>query len=453
MFLQKAIWGLVTLFAFNACVSSSSTSPEEPTDSSSSTGETPTSSNSSQSGDWSYPVLPAGASKSTVEGWYTAWKDTYFITYEDQIAMGAVSTDFDELLAGSGRITWDPNSMCAIDGVTDVNKMRGCTVSEGIGYGMLIAYFQKDWDTFHRLWKYSKFYRLSEDVQLTSWMTLTFRWNPVDWSSATDADLDIATALLLASYDMETENPDRATRYKADAIEIAKAIYEHEVDSDSKLILPGNTPMWKTGPGSDSYNPSYFAPVALRMFAEFDKSNDWKAVLDANYKYMHALQAKGNGLFPDWSDRTTIEPRLSGNGSDIKSYDTFGKESVRIPWRLAWDYAWYKSEDSKKMLSKMADFMIAQTGGSISAISDKTYPFWDKTDPTHSTSAVVKQYLAAYCLMGMTGDHKEWLDKCVTNFNSNASVANASKSSYSYFSHILQMMFGQLMNGKYIRPF
>ncbi|OQB35116.1 MAG: Ribose import ATP-binding protein RbsA [Candidatus Hydrogenedentes bacterium ADurb.Bin179] len=232
MFLRKAVWGLVTIFAFNACVSSSSTSPEEPTDSSSSTGETPTSSNSSQSGDWSYPVLPAGASKSTVESWYTAWNDTYFITYEDQIAMGAVSVDFEPLLAGSGRITWDPNSMCAIDGITDANKMRGCTVSEGIGYGMLIAYFQKDWDTFHRLWKYSKYYRYSEDIQLTSWMTLTFRWNPLDRSSATDADLDIATALLLASYDMETENPDRATRYKADAIEIAKAI-----SFNSKIIV------------------------------------------------------------------------------------------------------------------------------------------------------------------------------------------------------------------------
>src|SRR5574344_804987 len=53
----------------------------------------------------------------------------------------------------STRIRWDMNASAACkinDPAASSDLRRGCTVSEGIGYGMLISLFPGDWDTFNR---------------------------------------------------------------------------------------------------------------------------------------------------------------------------------------------------------------------------------------------------------------------------------------------------------------
>lgn len=453
MDLKKIACGAVCLGMLVACGESGTDA--DPTSSGSSSDASSTSTNPGEVSWTGYPVLPSAANTDVTDGWYAKWKPTYFISYEDQVAMGAVTTKFNTDLANSGRIIWDNAlSSCAIDGVSGPNALTGCTVSEGIGYGMVIAYFQQDWDVFDKLWNYSKGYRYSETEQLMAWKTKTFQIIPSDRSSATDADLDIATSLLLASYHFAATEPDRASAYKADAIEIAHAIYNSEVNPETKLIIPGNTVMWKTGKGAGAYNPSYFSPVALRLFAMNDvEGNDWNTVLEKNYEYMIALQEKGLGFFPDWSDMGSVEPRLSGNNSDEISFDTFGKESVRVPFRIAWDYAWFGSSQAKTILDRMTGHIVDITGGDPAAIPDTTLAFWESTPSNHSEDAVGKHFLATYCLMGMGGANTEWLNSCASLYNQKAQVARASSSFFSYYSHTLQMMMGQLLNGKFQRPF
>ena len=79
--------------------------------------------------------------------------------------------------------------------------------------------------------------------------------------------------------------------------------------------------------------------------------------------------------------------------------------------------------------------------------------WWAATPAKHSESGMAKHYLASYCLMGMAGANNDWLNSCAALFNENGTVPRASTFSFKYYSHTLQMLMGQLLNGKFQRPF
>ena len=87
-----------------------------------------------------YAVFPT-PNQLAVQTMYNNWIAKFYVTYEEEVPaseepyLGAMV----EKLKGSARIKFD----------SPLN-----TVSEGIGYGMLITYFMKDWEKFDRLFKY-----------------------------------------------------------------------------------------------------------------------------------------------------------------------------------------------------------------------------------------------------------------------------------------------------------
>lgn len=267
----------------------------------------------------------------------------------------------DPSAGGVGRVIWAAQSgyykaYCAVDDATvSTMRFRACTVSEGIGYGMLLAYFNNDVDAFNRLWNYTRGFRAYHNAKLMPWITMSFHWTEVDNSSATDADLDIATSLILMHYKMTAAGDAAAANtYLTDALTFVNAIWEKEVNPSTLLIYSGDDDSWKKA--TSAYNLSYFSPVAIRLFAMVDPAHNWQGVLDANYAYMKKVQDAGTGVFPDWSDANgkAIDPN---NGSAKNTYYTFNKESVRIPWRIAWDYYWYQEPRAAAILSKLNEFI------------------------------------------------------------------------------------------------
>jgi endo-1,4-beta-D-glucanase Y len=320
---------------------------------------------------------------------------------------------------------------------------RGCTVSEGIGYGMLITLFQGDWDAFNRLWIYSQAYRNSAYASgrgLMPWLTSSFSWDIPDESSATDADLDIATSLVLAYY--KTGN----TAYLSDALTLIAALWDNEVNLSNNLLYSGDTPTWKAA-ANPSYNLSYFSPVALRLFALVDQNHDWTSVLNAQYTYMMNIQAAGTGVFPDWSDGSgnAINPP---NNSATNTYWTFNKESVRIPWRIAWDYYWFSDERAASVLNTLNNFIMARSNNDPLSIPAVNYSWNLSIGADIEGQALPTQWLAAWCATGMAGNSMDWLNTCTNAVNATAMQTSAS----SYFTNILHMMYSQLLNGMYIKP-
>lgn len=385
---------------------------------------------------------------------YTKWKAQHYRTLADESSYYPGSAEVFKEVFGSysasevGRVAWEAQSTgyykdrCSYETSTDSQmKNRACTVSEGIGYGMLIALFQKDWDTYNAIWNYNKGFRAYYNYALMPWITYSFSYDKIDGSSATDADLDIATSLILASK-MTGEGA-----YLDDAKKIINDIWEKEINKDLYLIYSGDTKMWTGHKNGIAYNLSYFSPVALKLFAEVDPSHEWKKVLDAMYTYMHNVQAAGTGVFPDWSDSEgyAFNPP---NNSATKTYFTFNKESVRIPFRIAWDYAWYQDERAKDVLKTLNKFAIWKSNGDPSSVALAVNYSWDpkKADITSNT-AIPGGWMGGWCVTGM-GVNEKWFNSCKNALN----TYKYNTTSKSYFHNTLQLMYTQLVNGKFVKP-
>ena len=346
------------------------------------------SSSSSASSNPATMGLAASANPDYATNDYSLWKSFHFVTLEDEtVYYSTIAADFGDVFLTqflpAGRVIWSAQnsgyykSSCKNDESAEPTmKYRGCTVSEGVGYGMLLSYFNEDNDAFVRIWNYSRAFRDYYGVQLTPWITFSFA-KKVDYTSATDADLDIATALILMY------KKTSLSAYLEDALKIMKAIWDYEINKTSLLIYSGDDDTWQ---GSEPiYNPSYFSPVALRLFAEVDTdpTHNWAGVLEAMYTYMALIQNSGTGVFPDWSTEAGIAGKPS-NGSANNTYWMFNKESVRVPWRLAWDYYWYNEPRALAILQKLNAFIVEKSAGDPASKALAINYSWDpaKTDAT-----------------------------------------------------------------------
>lgn len=396
--------------------------------------------------------LAASANADVARNMYNTWSGFHYVTLDAEAAYyGSISSDFGVVFNGFspvGRVIWSTQTTgsyrthCRVEGSTNPSmEFRGCTVSEGIGYGMLLSYFQGDNDVFTGLWNYSRGLRAYFNTPFTPWITYNFHYNQIDASSATDADLDVATSLILMHY--KTGNQE----YLNDALTIVNAIWNNEIEASTKLILSGNTAMWSNNP---TYNLSYFSPVAIRLFATVDSGHDWNGVLDAMYAYMKKVQDGGTGVFPDWSDASGVAKKAP-NGSSEKTYWLFNKESVRIPWRIAWDYYWYQDPRAKEILDKLNGFIVEKSGGNPeNAEALGTSYSWNKSvgEDKAGGGTIPNQWLGAWCVTGLSGN-ADWLNACTAAVNARV----PSNTGSSYFSDILLTMYSQLLNGLYVRPF
>jgi|GEM_PF-1391086 len=219
--------------------------------------------------------------------------------------------------------------------VVDFEK-SGATVSEGMGYGMLLAVYFNDKDTFDDLFEYVKLY-LNENG-LMKWQ-INSSGIPQDNGAATDADVDIALSLIFA--DKIWGN------YKADALAMLSSIIRHEIEDDG-LLKPGDS--WgETYP----YNPSYITPAWYKVFKLYTGDLFWDRVLDRNYDFLSCAQHPVTGLFPDWCN-------VDGSMYPSKGYN-YSYDACRVPWRLIADYLWFRDNRALDLLKKMGVF-IENTG-------------------------------------------------------------------------------------------
>jgi len=469
---KKALWTLPLAITLAACGgdSSSGSDPENPGELSSASDAPVPDLNSSDSNGGEVPppspatavALPAGANIAAAKAMYETWKNRWVITLEEEVAGGSTvdytlctNSQAQALVAqkqgayvSPARVIWDggSKSLGALEGMTSWRGMQitptlqnklGLSVSEGIGYGMLLAAVHEDWPTFNALWSYNIIMRDNSNYGLMPWRIYSFS-NSIDNQAAMDADIDVATSLIIAG--KKTGN----AAYTNDAVELVGRLYTYGVHPQTLLILPGET--WKN---RNVYNLSYFSPAALKLFAEVDPAHDWNAVLNANYAYMLKVQGLGAvPLFPDWSnaDGIPVDPE---NGSAAKSYMLFYKESVRIPWRIAWDYYWNQDENAKTILTNMSTFISTATAGDPNAIPRTAYNYL--TGALSESSATGLHYIGEYCLMGL-GVNQAWSDACYVRFNTDVASYGWTGYSGTYFLEILANLFGSLMNGAFVKP-
>jgi endo-1,4-beta-D-glucanase Y len=215
--------------------------------------------------------------------------------------------------------------------VWDRFRDGGEVTSEGQSYALLRAAWLGDAETFDRVFVWTEANLLRDDG-MYSW-----RWHPgdkpgagriVDPNTATDADQDIALALIIAA--RVFERPD----YRDRAGEIIRAVRQGTRlnVSDGWFISAGN---WAND--QRIMNISYFMPYSYPLFHELDPDGGWLILRETGYDLLQRIVAMSpTGLLPDFN---LVEPdgtvRMIVDKEGLHS--DFSFDAMRTYWRVAMD--------------------------------------------------------------------------------------------------------------------
>lgn len=226
------------------------------------------------------------------------------------------------------------------------------TVSEAHGYGMLISVLMADEDSdartvFDGMVHYFHDHPASSDPGLMAWNQIKGCGNAGGDKrghiSATDGDLDIAYALLLADRKWGSTG---AINYKAEAERVLSAIMKYEVHPSGKHLLVGD---WARIDDDRTYEhttrTSDFMLSHLKAFALTSGDARWQAVQDRSYAIVDLMQrnfSKTTGLVPDFVYKLNSAPApAAANFFEGENDGNYSWNASRFPWRVAMDYLIY----------------------------------------------------------------------------------------------------------------
>ncbi|WP_299251265.1 glycosyl hydrolase family 8, partial [uncultured Cytophaga sp.] len=306
---------------------------------------------------------------------------------------------------------------------------RSQTVSEGIGYGMLLSAYAGDKTLFDGLWNYYKDNRNGNGVM--NWK-INGCSGAIGQNGATDAEVDAAMALIVADYQWGTSG---SINYKTDAKALINAIKNFEVEGGSYVLKPGD----QFG-GSNLTNASYFAPGYFRAFATYMNDSFWNNVADKSYVVINNNLSANNavgGLVSDWSTASGSYSSSAGgyaNGGRNYSYD-----AARTPWRIAVDYVWYGNASAKAYSKKSSDFVRVNLGGSQN-VKDGYSQNGNNVSSYHNST-----FVGAFASAAMGGDNQAHL-------NNSYSDLNGINDAGSYFNQTLKTLYLFLLTGNFYLP-
>nr|WP_315224240.1 glycosyl hydrolase family 8 [uncultured Flavobacterium sp.] len=304
------------------------------------------------------------------------------------------------------------------------------TVSEGIGYGMLLSVYAADKTLFDGLWLYYK-----DNVNSNAVMNWKINGcsGTIGQNGATDAELDAAFALIVADFQWASTG---TINYKNDAKSLIAAIKAHEVEANTYVLKPGD----QFG-GSQITNPSYFSPAYYRAFGNFtNDSAFWNAVAAKSYTVINNNLAQNSavgGLVSDWCmESGAYSSQASGYNKAGKSYSY---DAARTPWRIAVDYVWYGNADAKTYSKKSSDFVRVNLGGSAN-IKDGYNQDGSLSGQYHNAT-----FVGAFACAAMGGENQTHL---TTSYNDLNSLGEPT----SYFNQTLKTMYLFLLTGNFYLP-
>ncbi|MEY2848992.1 MAG: hypothetical protein RI885_1657 [Actinomycetota bacterium] len=199
------------------------------------------------------------------------------------------------------------------------------TVSEGQAYGLLVAVGVSDETAFDSILDWTDENLVGSDG-LMAW-----QWKDgeiVDDEPASDADLDVARALVLAG--TEFGRPDLTERGNALAGIVLDTMTVQT--AAGRILLPGQ---WAAAMQPYAYNPSYASPAAFAQLGASTGDPRW-AELAAGSAAVTTAILDQTELPPDWAQvhpdgRVEPMPGPVGEGIDVRySYD-----AARLPLRYA----------------------------------------------------------------------------------------------------------------------
>ena len=264
-----------------------------------------------------------------------------------------------------------------------VDPPNAVTVSEAHGYGMLALAImagaddeaQKDFDAMYR------FYKAHPSVfneGLMAWQQLEVQdedgnvriVDVEDNDSATDGDMDIAYALIMADNQWGS---DGAVNYREEGIKCIRAIFEEAVNKEDWILLMGDWVANKKEEVPQYYTatrPSDFLLGHLRLFTAVDKQNSegWQKVYDKIIDiidYNLEEWSHKTGLLPDFLVKNDAGHFVPAEGTLLETENDgdYNWNACRVPWRIGTEYLSGDQPVLKSQLSRINDWIVETTGG------------------------------------------------------------------------------------------
>lgn len=382
------------------------------------------------------PSVPAAQRDAQLADFYRQWKAVYFT---HGCGEGRAYVD----VAGDGKPVY---------GGTEADSI---TVSEAHGYGMLALVMMADSDPQARS-DFDAMVNYAQDHPASSSSGL-MAWNQVEGcadagvdvggsNSATDGDLDIAYALLLADKVWGSEG---AIDYAARARATMAAILAYEVEPVSMHLGIGD---WALYPDETYYRyttrSSDFMLSTLRSFAAASGDAAWTAVLDRTYEVMAVMRrdhASQTGLMPDFIVELDTTPRPADAGFlEGEADGLYAWNAGRYPWRVALDYLLSGDSRASAAVAPINAFMRTSTAQDPRRIAD-TYGLDGTVPAGHGENSMA--FVAPLGVAAMIDSgNQDWLDAIW------ADVVATPLSQEDYFGNTLKLLSMIAMSGHWAVP-
>lgn len=227
---------------------------------------------------------------------------------------------------------------------------QAITTSEGQGYAMLRAVWSNDRSTFDRVWSWTK-----QNLQIRNDKLLAWKWKGKVLSShsATDADQDIALALILASRRFDQ------LAYEKEGLAILTSIWELEIlrVKSQFYVTAGDWAMYEDYP---VIHVAYLAPYAYEVFAAVDPHHPWHLLINSSYELLRwiydvkQLPVPPETLYLDKARKEILLTHPTKKNPAVFSYDAFP-----LFWRVALDATWFGRANSN-LRDRMLAFFIRE---------------------------------------------------------------------------------------------
>lgn len=249
-----------------------------------------------------------------------------------------------------------------------VRNDSGTTFSEGQAYGMLFASLFNEQNLFDGLFLYARDHFNANG--LMNWHVQGTR--VIGTGAATDGDLDMAIALMVACHQVSHGNWSASSYgidYCTEAQAMINAIWTHEVDKPGNQpsagldnnqgyeLIPGDSWNLRNEYPQGIVNLSYFSPAYFRAFAEFTNNSGWYDVIHRNYAIAElASQDSCAGFVSNWNTYNGDVQTVPWHGA-TSAY--WGWDAARFAWRVALDRHWYDTQASRDAIQPIGSFFAS----------------------------------------------------------------------------------------------
>ena len=247
------------------------------------------------------------------------------------------------------------------------------TVSEQHGYVMILTALMAGYDDSAKIYfdgmdAVRRRFPSSQNSACMSWQ-VDLNGGTLSASSdgATDGDMDMAYALLLADAQWGGSPAGQSTTYLDEAKTLINALHgggnTEEISSTSYRTILGD---W----GSDPLctRSSDWMVDHMRAYKAATGDAFWDKTETAVYTVISDLTGPGKpgastGLVPDFSMNDPAVPDASGGGTKEKKADCFSWNGCRYPWRMAMAYQHCGSTQAKAAVENLLDWATVETNG------------------------------------------------------------------------------------------